>query len=262
VEVSSRFCLLPLIEALSLMEPYLALTVSQNRTALYLGNTAGMREIPSPPGMPESLDELVNDEGAQHSEKPAHPGGTVTAHGRASRSGFEEENRERFLRAVAESIVPVFQEHKVYLVLMGVRELVLDLKVHLTDLQHVLVVEGNVDQFATNNLHELAQAAVRQASDQDRQGQAKRLEERPPNMLARGLDACLKAASAGRVETLFMKQGHVVQGSWNPDTLVCSETGSEPLMELLALSVLHHGGAVTVVDPGIPEEPVLAALRY
>ena len=128
-------------------------------------------------------------------------------------------------------------------------------------------VQGNPDSLSVRKLHAKALEIVQPYFTESQEAAAARLRQYAGTGLASSdLREIVPATVQGRVDILFVTMGRQRWGTFNPaenqvQLLEEAKTGSEDLLNLIAVETLMHGGRVYAVQPEqMPETGSAAAL--
>jgi hypothetical protein len=192
-------------------------------------------------------------------------------HGQGSPEDDEQAEIERFLRLVDDGVTRLLQHDRAPIVLAGVEHVTAAYR-SLTESREVVAdaIDGNPDRLSADELRERAWSIVeprfvagqREAMDRFADMSASgRTEQR--------LEHVVRAASEGRVETLFTALGTQRWGTFNSASREAEvhevrQPGDRDLLDLAAVEALEAGGDVYAVAPDrVPGGDVVAAInRY
>lgn len=282
VVVGDRFHLRPLLPAISRGRRYLILALSQGDVRLIEGGAEGAEELDRG-DIPRRLGEVVGDDWEQkslqyHTGTPGRGARRPAVfHGHGAGSDDTEAEVERFLRRVDEGLLDRPDAREKPLVLAAVDELQAAFR-DLTQHPDVLAegVSGNPDESGVEQLHAAAWELAEPHLERTRRAALERVSdgEGNPRVVA-GLEAVLRAAFEGRVETLVVQHDHApIWGTWHADrgTLEIDgddekarTAGSDDLLDLAVSAVVGMGGRVVGVtrdEAPTAVEPVAALLRF
>lgn len=256
-------------------ERFFVLALSINEVRLVDVRPDGVRRV-RPKGLPKSMQDALGldqfDTGLH-----VHSAGPRTM-GRKSRvvhgHGGDDEERRRtsdlrtYLRAVAENARETVGEYP--LVLASVAEYFPIFRGVYGGKDLVTGIHGNPDILTDAELADAAGSLIRKRDAEQTAKLLERYRELPDRRRAtENPRAILVAAVRGRVETLFVEEGSVLWGSFDPDLERTEiheerEPGDQDLLDLAVSQTLLHGGDVVTVtaaenpSPG----PLAAILRY
>lgn len=255
---------------------FYVLALSQKMARLFQGTRTTLRELREtelPGPIKEALESFPGETTLQvHSAGTGHGGmkpGVFHGHG-----GLEEDHKsamEKYFRLIDGVLKDSLTKEKSPLVLAAVDYLYpIYAKVNSFAGLEQDWIPGNPDQATEAELHTKALPIVEATFTKAKKRAAARFEE----MEAAGkgtskLREALKAASAGRVESIFVPIGIHVWGQFNPadgtmSAAVTRSAGDEDLLNLVALDTFLHGGTVYAVSPeAVPGGGEVAAeFRY
>ena len=294
--VAETFHLRPLLLAAARDGAFNVLTITRDRVALFEGNADGLTEI-SPDGMITGIEDVTwktdyEQQTGFHSD--GRSGGIVgdgfdAGKGGAGQDGvpryhsfgispedYDDIEFEKFLSRVAKDVEAELVNSNAPLVVVADARTVGWYKNQSTYRHLVGDVQKNPQDFTLDALHEAAWEIVRPHLNKDRDADLERLEGR----LASGdepasneLSTLVKAASEGRVDTLFLARhaGDEARawGSYDADIRAIdysdeAEAGSQDLVNLVAVETMRNGGRVEVLPADKAGElgQAAAILRY
>lgn len=272
--VGERFVLRPLLGRLDDLA-YRVLAVSRNRVRLLEGGPEALREMelgPVPGSFDQALGELQFDRGLQHhSATPAGRGRrSVTFHGHGS---GDEENLEddlfRYFRLIAEALPDRLGNGGRPMVIAAAAEhLPLLRRARLPGTVLDEAAAGNPDHLSEHELHARTWPAVEAWARRAAAAEVERVHGCPDRArLTHEVSAVLRAAAAGRVDTLLTARGAELWGTFDPATQgtalhAAPEPGDEELINRAACETLAGRGAVHELAPGDLPAPMLALRRY
>ena len=273
VHVGAHFNMRPILKTLEedKIEFYL-LALSQNHVRLLRCTHHETAEIPLPAGVPKSLEEWLNTRSPtsapNHGEKEGSENGST---GGSFTSSTDRDNKEEhltnFFRVVNKGIHDMLKDQTIPLVLCGVDyELAMykSINTYATLVEHG--VSGSAESLKGGEMHkralEIAQEHAKGPMNKalatyEKLGGTERVSTKP--------DEILKAASQGRVASLFLADGASYEGRFDDGVMQVVKDGpAEDLMNVAALRTLAYGGDVFVTVPGrVPGQGAMAAvLRF
>jgi hypothetical protein len=272
--VAARFHLKPLITLLAGNAHFYVLVLSQDRTRLFLAGREQISELSLPVGLA--------DRGEANADRGR--GGSLQSHsagGGASRASVfhghgdaDEEKKQRLIvsfRMVNQSVRGILSKNPGPLILAGVDYLLPLFRQACSDPQVLNeAVSGNVDDLAPIDLLERAlpialahfSKAEERAADQ-----FNRLAH--TGLASSDLPTVLNAASAGRVQSLFVAVGVQTWGVYRPEERELAifdgpAPEAEDLLNLAAMYTFMNSGEVYAVQPDrVPGGgPLAATFRY
>jgi hypothetical protein len=268
--VDERFHVAPLLPLYSGDTRFFILAISQNEIRLFEGNRHDIHEM-APAGLPKSLVDALQ----KVATAEVHPGNLhedrydQLGHG----TGLEHVNHrlERYFREIDTNLMNLIGGDQAPLVLAGVERNV-GLYRQVSSYKRIPegFIDGNPELMSTKKLHAQALAIVepnvRQQEELARQqidklGGTQRVTTDPGQIVP--------AAKNGRIDTLFLRPGHQLWGSFDLDrneTLLHErpENGDQELVTLAAEHTFLNGGAVFYCDErhSPRSSPMTALLRY
>lgn len=277
VTVDERFAIRPLLPLSGGDERFLLLALSQNRVQLFEGdrNTIRRLEVPDlPAGMEKALDYVPVDRGSQaHSAmRGGHGKQAAVFHGQGGKPEAHKDDLHQFFRLVDSALQKRLRDARVPLVLAGV-EYLPPIYREVTSYAHVCdeAVFCNCDYLTVQELHERVWPVVEPVLAKKRREVAQRARHALDSAdgATDDLKTILTAAHAGRVETLFLREGVQQWGDFLGATGRCDrhderQPGDRDLLEVAAAATLLHRGTVYAVGKDeMPTSKAAAALfRY
>lgn len=276
VTVARRFQLKTLLPLWERAARFYVLALSQNTVQLYSGTAEGLTAVPAA-HLPHSLAEVF----AGHSfEKElrvrtgAPVGAGPTASFFYSSSGEAEAYKQelaQFCRQVSHGVQEWLAGATTPLVLAGVAYLVALYREH-NHYPHVMktAVSGNPERLTPEALHQAAWGIVAPLAEAPLAAAMARYRALAGARRAtHDIRGIVRAASRGRVHTLFAAADHQVWGRFDPVTEAARlQTGptadADDLVNVAALEAHRHGGEVYLLpQTALPAaSPLAAILRY
>jgi Bacterial archaeo-eukaryotic release factor family 7 len=277
--VRKAFYIRPLLPSLDEPDPYLVLTLSQQRARLLACTNEGLQRVEGI--LPESFEEFEGQltVAPQTQVRSAAIGGRggqgVVFHGQGGTRDAEKVDLENYLKHVDSAVCTYLQRHiGAQLILAGVDSLTAMYRANshcgcIVD----QTVSGNVDQLSEEELHARTTAIAKVKLHRQRQQHAAKIREQDVSV-ATAPEEILIAASQGRIDTLFIDQAARLYGTFIADRCKLSEVQqpltADPaevdfdLIELAAVQTLKTGGTVYAVPANdMPvAKPMVAALRF
>jgi hypothetical protein len=268
--VDDSFHVAPLLPLYSGDTRFYILAISQNEVRLLEGNRHEILEI-EPRGLPKNLVDALQKEAAAD-VRPGHlhdDRHDQLGHG----TGLEHVNQrlERYFREIDTNLVNLIGGDQAPLVLAGVERNV-SLYRQVTSYKTIPdgVIDGNPKLASAKQLHAQAVAIVEPflrkqeefARHQlDKLGGSGRVSTDPFEIIP--------AAKHGRIDSLFLRRGHELWGSFEPSSNLAQlhdgpANGDQELVSLAAEQTFLNGGAVFFCDEAHAprQEPMTALLRY
>jgi len=260
LEIDTRFHLMPLLPFTQPTRQYLIMHLDKSGVRLYRADPFTIVPVPFAISFPDGLEAVTQyydfEEELQGRTRARGKDGAIY---RSDDVGGKEKDHllADYFRLVDEAFRAQFNQEDLPLVLAGpayyhpiYRQVNSYPKLSpegvTKSLEHALAAELQAsanellqDYFLTNRLRRTEQFANASGSD----------------LTSGDLRSLLEAASLGRIEALFLREGAEAWGQFEENTLRAvlhdrRQPGDAPLLQLLALRTLEHGGEVYVV-PGI-----------
>lgn len=275
--VTDHYHVKPLIALVSGDGRYYVLAISLHRVRLFQASRDRIREIDLG-DVPNELRDAVGYDWEErslqfHTGTGADAGGTRRAmfHGQGSPEDDEGAEIERFLRLVDDGVTRLLQHDPAPIVLAGVEHVAAAYR-SLTQMRHVLPegIDGNPDRVSADELRERAWSVVEPLVAARQREATKRFAELAATERTDDrLEHVVRAASEGRIETLFTALGTQRWGRFDPATLRVDlhevrQPGDRDLLDLAAVESLMTGAEVYAIAPArVPGGGVIAAInRY
>lgn len=278
--VGPGFHVKPLLPVLAADGAFLVLTITADRVRLFEASRFAMAEDEGA-DLSGGLDEVM---GEPDYENPLQAGpanrpnvaGPVVTKAQVYGGSPEEWRKGRlveFIRRVAAALQARLASDPVPVVLVADAEAGGHFQKHAA-LGSLLagIVETDPAAMDEGALHEAAYALVRPRFDADRKAAVEHFQALSGSGDARaatGVDAVVRAAHQGRIDTLLLIEGEPAWGRYNEaadEVAVGPEFAEmgEDLLDTAAARTLRHGGSVHVLPRGeLPDDaPAAAILRY
>jgi hypothetical protein len=276
VVVGERFCVRPLLPAVTSGGRFFVLALSRNQVRLVQCTPTGARELDQR-DVPASLRDAIGYDFEQrtlqfhgagaHGARGAH--GRTTFHGQGGAPDDGKGELERFLRLVDDGVVRLLGHGGAPLAVAGVayetaayRRLSRYGGLVRDDL------DGNPDRLGARELRELAWPKVAPVLDAARRDALAAVQAALPGRGAIiDLEQALAAADDKNVATLVVRDGAPIWGRFDAATRRAAvhaqrERGDEDLLDRCVGTALRHGAAVFAVGAAeVPGGGVLAAVR-
>ncbi|HHO47192.1 MAG TPA: hypothetical protein ENN06_01855 [Desulfobacteraceae bacterium] len=277
VTVSRRFKVKPLVPLITGDGRFFILALNKNDTRLFIGSRNSITEIGLPEGAPASIQEALKyDESEKqlqyHTGAPA-AGGRRQAmfHGQGAGGDDERENITRFFQQLERHLSPVFYEHKIPVVPVGV-EYLPPLYREIDSSGTLIPGSLNVNPGALDpdELHRRTWEMVAPLfAEKERKAREKFHALHGTGLAVTDLAEIVTAARDGRVETLFTLEGVQIWGVFDYDRNMIIPVaddfpGAVDLLDLSVALTLSGNGGVYVKKLGdMPVAGDIAAvLRY
>jgi hypothetical protein len=268
--VDERFHIAPLLPLYSGDTRFYILAISQNQVRLLEGNRHEIHEI-APKGLPTSLaDALQKVAAAELRPQNLHDDrNDQLGHG----TGLEHVNHrlERYFHEIDTNLMNLIGGDQAPLVLAGVERNV-GLYRQVSSYKRIPdgFIDGNPEQMSAKQLHAQALAIVEPYVRQQEE-MARQQIDKLGGTVRVTTDPCqiIPAARNGRIDTLFLRPGHQLWGSFDIARNETSlherpENGDQELVTLAAEHTFLNGGAVFYCDERHSPRgsPMTALLRY
>jgi hypothetical protein len=268
--VEDRFHLKPVLALLAEPGRFHVLALSQHATRLLEVTRGEVRELP---GLPGSIHATLPAESTRR-QLQYHTGGgdAPIYHGQGVRERREDEDLRRFLRAVSDAVDEAIADKTAPLVLAGVEEITSAFR-ELSAHPNIVAesIEGNVETLSNHELEKRAQAvAKRKLEESYREAHQRVVEHGHTDRVISSIADIVRAASDGRIDTLFVPKDERRWGTFDAATREVSLDDEQTeanvdLLDLAAVRTFDQGGSVFVVDRSkMPQqdESAVAMLRY
>ena len=279
VVTTDRFHIKPLLPFFSGDGRFYILALSQNEIRLLEGRRNRVHEVELET-VPESLAEALRYDVPErtlqfHTQTPRRGGSRRAAifHGQGvgTDNSWHKKDILRFFQQVDRGIHDLLTSHRFPLVLAGV-DFVQSIYREANSYPHLMEkgIAGNPEQMSSESLYKEAWPIVQPLFEVGRRSAI----ERYHALLGTGLTSeeipeIMRAARAGRVETLFVALGKQLWGvadAAEEDVSIHDTrmTGDEDLLDAAAVETLTHGGTVYALSSGdMPDDAMIAAVfRY
>ena len=278
LSIGTSFHFKPLIPCLGRGVRFYVLALSQNNIRLFEGNADTIHEIQL--NFPTSMEEaLWTDDPQRHLNM--HSGSVSMGGGKAGAGIFhghdpaddEKKNILRFFQSVNEGLNDLLEDKNLPMVLAGV-EYLLPIFREASSHQNLLedVIEGNPDRENLKELHEQAWAIIKPIFEESQKKAFEKFEQlkgQKSDLATSDLEAAVKAAVVGQVETIFVPLTLQKWGKYDAEKheVIRKEEPSpeaEDLFDFAATQTLLNSGQVFAVPPEqMPGDGEMAAiLRY
>lgn len=272
--MGERFCVRPLIPAVSRGQVFFVLALSQKSVRLLSCTRSGAREVDLH-DIPSSLLEAVGydweERSLQFHTGAAPKGGGERAavfHGQGGGSEESKNELERFLRRVDEGLRELTKAHTAPLIVAAVDYVIA--MYHRISRYPTLVeggIEGNPQSLSAEQLHERALEKVAARLDASRHQRIRDLRELAATEgAATDIETVLNAARDGRVETLFVRSTEPCWGTYDREASRVEvhdrrEPNDDDLFDLAVSLALSTGAEPVPIDSDeMPGEVTIAAL--
>jgi len=275
VLVNRRFCLRPILPAVSEGERFHVLALSQNRVRLVACSRTSAREVDLR-DIPRSLAEAVGYDWEQkslqfHTSVAPATGGqrSSTFHGHGEANDKDKEELARFLRLVDDGVRALLNASNAPLVLAAV-QYVADAYRDVSRYGALVsqTIEGSPDRLDARQLSERAWAFVAPMFQARRQRALAVVEQgHAAGRVVTDIGTAIADARASRIGTLFVRTGGPVWGRERPGDAAVEmhgkrEPGDDDLLDLCVAHAIRTGASVhPVAQEDLPNGAPLAAVR-
>jgi hypothetical protein len=273
VLVNRRYCLRPILPAVSVGERYHVLALSQNRVRLISCSRTSARELDLH-DIPRSLADVVGYDWEQKSlqfHSTSSSGGQrgVTFHGHGAANDSDKEELARFVRRVDDGIIRLLGNTDAPLVLAAVQFVAAAYREHSRHGGLVpQTLEGSPDRSNARELRERTWPLVEERFHAERKRALAAVEAGlAAGRVMTDVGAALRDARDGRVGTLLVRASEPVWGKSNGSDGTVEmharrEPGDDDRLDLCVAHALRTGAAVHAVPAAeLPHGGPLAAVR-
>jgi hypothetical protein len=265
--VEERFVVQPVLAHLDYRSSFLLLALAAKHVRLLRCEGNEIRPVPIPDGVPESVGQFLGEpEGEEHTKNHA-PGVKFGSSEGREKSGYFYRD---FMKAIARGLQPLLRAEALPLVLAGVPEETAAYTA-VSDYVDLLpeAVKLSPDGGATGA--ELARAGAEILKRWSNAAETQALadfEAMGPARSSTDTAAILQAATAGKVQHLFVERGGKLVGDARRLAGLDGAEGyvyrKDDLLNAATVETLLHKGAVWLLEPEkMPESVVMAAvMRY
>lgn len=259
--VGDRFCVRPLVRAVTRGQRFCVLALSQNAIRLLDCSRTSAREVDLH-DIPESLEQSVGYDYEERSlqfhtgAQPTGGGRAAIFHGQGRPSDQHKQEIEQFFRDVDEGVAELIDDPERPVILACVEFLApifRDVNKHLNVLDYV--VTGNPDHKKTDELHADALETAAPYFDSAERELREALERTAqPDRTLFGVEDVLRAAEEGRVEGVLADCSGPVWGRRNGaygkvNVHEKFETEDDDLLDLAIAEAVRTGAEVHAVEP-------------
>ena len=278
VVVGNRFHIKPLLPLLTGDGRFYVLALSQRSVRLLEGDRHEVRETPLGDDVPTSLaDWMKYTEEVESIQFHTRTDNPISTDGRGgifygSGSAAERDNKDEILewfKQLEDAVEDNIREDRAPLVLAGV-EYLLPLYRQASGYKRILdeVIKGNQEGTPDADLHKRAWELVEpHFGDEERSAREAYAIQAGRGTTMSRIGEVLRAASDGRVNTLFVRRGAQRWGKFDLDKRKAedhspAQPGDQDLLDLAATETLLMGGTVFVVDVVPGNGDLAAVVRY
>jgi|GEM_PF-246892 len=283
ITIGDSFQVRDLVYNMGMLEEYLVLLVSDNKTLALRGTDAQLSAVKIE-GMPASIDEMgtyTDDDKIRFT----HMSGAHRGSGMAHQNGFghqggsgvmdNPDNLLHYMVKIDQALGKYLQDENLRFVLMATEKKAAHfLKSSKNAGRLVGTVNGNYDHLPSHEIGKMAAGVVQEKLAEEREAVLDRLQNAVgQNLYVAGLQSVWQAAFEGRVRTLVVEKGYqatavvkqdgyVVDPDANPQGQ--AEPVAEDAVDDLIEMVLSKGGSVVFAEDGKLEshQQVAAITRY
>ena len=279
VVIGKNFHIKPLLPLLDENGQFYILALSLNKIRLFLCTKYTINEMELP-DVPTSMQEaLFMDDPEKHLDfhtgtgsSGAHGSRPAVFHGQGKQADEDEKNILRYFQYVNKGLQPLLKEN-IPLVLAGVGNL-LPIYHNASSYAGLLKegLEGNPDEMDEKELHQRVWKIVKPIFEKDKLEAIEQFEQligKGSDLATGELEAVVKAAKYGQVETLFVPVNVQRWGRFEPERnqVLLDEKPSlenEDLLNFAAIQTILNAGQVYALQPeDVPGNGSLAViLRY
>ena len=272
--VGDHFYLLPLLQLYQVNGHYYILELSQDHVKLYQADRYGIQDLFIETHTPEQLEEAV---GFDHQQKTlqfrtgqaAFSQGTFHGHG----EGKDDEKKEllKFFKEIDKGVKETLDANKAPLIIAGVsRWHSLYQEVNTYSNLHEDPLIGDPEFKNKGQLHEESWKLIRPYFEQTLRSKITAYKDQQHlETTSHQISDILPAAENGRVDTLFVRKGADLFGTYGPKKCLILDsektTKNISLLNMAALNTYLKGGNVyTLKEKDMPytRRPVNALFRY
>lgn len=269
--VEDRFHLKPLFPIIAANNRFYLIALSQNDVRFFQGTHQAMSEIESAT-IPSEIVEAIQE--SERSEKQSQLQNRISGIDGEESNGEQQENEnavpgdintdpqdelKRFFRGVDESVNGYIGGEDVPLLLAGTSEYLpfyreVNSYSHLTENE---IVEGNIDSWTTEELHEKAWSVVEPVFREAEKEETERFDQlyyQDEKMASDDFHEVLPGCAYSRVQTLFVPVGEYRWGRFDPSTNTVEvhedkQPGDGDLLNYAAVKAYLNGATVHVLRP-------------
>jgi hypothetical protein len=264
--VDERFVVRPLVAHLDYRKSFLMLALAANRMRLLRCDDGEISPIPFPDGVPENKTEFI---GSAEDGEPAKNHVATTKFGSAEARAHRPQFLGDFMKAIDRGLQPIYREHNLPLVLVGVDE---ETAAYAAISEYPELVTETVKMSPDGGVSgdELAKCGAEVMKRWIRPAERQALTEfEKLGMSRRSTDstAILQAASKGQIKDLFVQCGAKLAGDTHRLAGAAADGyvyRNDDLINVAVVEVLLHKGNIWLLSPEqMPEAvPMAAVMRY
>lgn len=268
--IKDQFVISPLVVMHSIGTEYYVLDVNLTKPRLLKSRHGTLIEVEGtelPKGFEEIMVRDEYDVSLQNKAAPRGSGADNKFHGRNPADDLEHDTTQ-YLIMIAQAVDKALLDADRPLLLAGEESRVGNLRPHLK-YSHVLEhsLHGNWEASTPQELHDLTFATIQEYESQQRKALVEQLLAAPPALVVMGTSEITEAASAGRVERMYVPAYKRTADSVRPgqaETIVLQLPNNIADLEQTTLGVLLQAGSVVAVEIGAFEglDEVKALCRF
>lgn len=280
VAISNKFYTKPLLPLFTTDGQFNILALSKNEVRLFTATRQTVREIRMENAPRSMFDMQVDDDPRTNLLiRTSSPQGSSelsynkVTQGQANENDYEKNELAKYFRAIDDALNELYKKGEIPLILAGVDYLMSIFK-EMSKYPNIVdeYIKGNPEIFYGEDLKKMAWEIIEPKflkMQELAEAKYKQYSGQKNNLSSNSLSKIVPQAYNGQIETLFIADGEVQWGKFNPNTnkveLNKEESlDNEELMDLAATLTIARGGKVYAIDPAkVPDgKSVAAVLRY
>lgn len=280
VAISNKFYTKPLLPLFTTDGQFNILALSKNEVRLFTATRQTVREIRMENAPRSMFDMQVDDDPRTNLLiRTSSPQGSSelsynkVTQGQANENDYEKNELAKYFRAIDDALNELYKKGEIPLILAGVDYLMSIFK-EMSKYPNIVdeYIKGNPEIFYGEDLKKMAWEIIEPKflkMQELAEAKYKQYSGQKNNLSSNSLNKIVPQAYNGQIETLFIADGEVQWGKFNPNTnkveLNKEESlDNEELMDLAATLTIARGGKVYAIDPAkVPDgKSVAAVLRY
>lgn len=260
--VSNSFYLKPLLGFLESDKRFYLLTLSLQKTKLYLCSSTSMTEIDVSDLIPDRLEDSVGydyQEKNQNFNTQRESVGSSVHMGHADNKPDIKEEALRYFRDINKGLMKLLTDHQDIPMIVACQDYHFPIYREANTYQRLVEyhVSGNPESRKLSELYEDARDLLKPIVDKPKNEKKERfINSQPKGHTATDIESILTAADAGQIDTLFIREDSEIFGRFNPKTQEVSLNGDNSenkeaisLDNLAAVKVFEQGGSVYTLSP-------------
>lgn len=273
--ISEKFHIKPLIRYFQSDSKYQLLGIRRNNFSLFEGTKYGLREIEIPADIPRTIEDVLGEEFTEDAvvgrAMTGSASGVAAYHGRGGKKDEMGKDIEKYFRYIDKTVLENFSKvSKLPLILVSLDEYQTEFK-RISNNPYLLAegIKSPVEALGLNQLRDRAWEIM----DKVNIGKVERLKATFNNgmstlMSTDDLKLIGKGAADGRIKTIMVETGRIINGTFDEATgaidLEGAQADSEDLLESIVSKVLSDRGEVVVLTKDeMPSDSGAAAIfRY